>query len=85
MKRSLSLITLAASLLGSAWSCVCDLCAPLAVVVPTLPEGSDVRRRDLLAGHMPTQGPPTARLVRPQRDQRPGLRMFILPRNDFAY
>ena len=85
MTRGFSFVALALSLLGSARACLCDLCAPLGVVVPTLPEGSHVPRRDLLAGRMPTQAPPTARRVRPQRDQRPVLRMFTLPRNDFAY
>ena len=42
-------------------------------------------RRDLQQGHMPEQATPTGRVTRIQRDQRPALRMFTLPRNDFAF
>lgn len=42
-------------------------------------------RRDLQQGHMPEQVASTARVTRTERDQRPALRMFTLPRNDFAH
>lgn len=56
-----------------------DPVIPLTLAQPT-PE-----RRDLQQGHMPDQVASTARVTRAERDQRPTLRMFTLPRNDFAY
>ena len=34
---------------------------------------------------MPEQVASAARVTRTERDQRPALRMFTLPRNDFAH
>ncbi|MFC3860993.1 hypothetical protein ACFOPQ_09495 [Deinococcus antarcticus] len=42
-------------------------------------------RRDLQQDHMPEQVASAARVTRTERDQRPALRMFTLPRNDFAH
>lgn len=86
------LLTLAAALIGTAWSCTCAWCSSaisLGVAnyadPPTLATFNGLIRRDLLAGRMPQQAAPTERATRPRRDQRPGLRAFTLPRNDFAF
>lgn len=42
-------------------------------------------RADLLRPQPLALAAPTARAVRPTRDQRPALRLFTLPRADFAY
>lgn len=42
-------------------------------------------RRDLLQGQMPEQPAPTERVTRVQRDQRPQLLEFLVPRNNFAF
>lgn len=42
-------------------------------------------RADLLRPQPLTLAAPTQRSVRPTQDQRPGLRLFTLPRADFAY
>ncbi len=44
-----------------------------------------VQRQDLKRGEMPEQPAPRPTVARVTRDQRPGLRMFTLPRNDFAF
>ena len=86
------LLTLAAALIGTAWSCTCAWCSSAISLgianyadPPTVATFNNVIRRDLLAGRMPQQAAPTERATRPRRDQRPGLRAFTLPRNDFAF
>ena len=43
------------------------------------------QRLDLQHGHMPEQPTPRVTVASVTRDQRPWLRMFTTPRNDFAY
>ncbi|MBZ9712195.1 hypothetical protein [Deinococcus multiflagellatus] len=46
---------------------------------------AELQRADLAQSQMPMQAAPTQRTIRVTLDQRPALRMFTLPRNDFAY
>lgn len=91
MRHSLSsLMALAFAPLASAVCAAADVINGLVrrdtyLTAPPLEAFNEVRRRDLLEGQMPQQAAPTQKATRTTRDQRPGLRHFLLPRNDFAF
>lgn len=80
MKKSLGWLSLA-SILAYAADWTCDVYDLLKVTRVPLPQV----RRDLLEGHMPKQAAPTEQVTAQRRDQRPMLRRFTLPRNEFAF
>lgn len=88
---ALSLACLAAASALHGLGHALGLCAPPTLArggyaePPTLPAFNELRRRDLLQGHMPEQPAPREQATRVTRDQRPGLRAFTLPRTEFAF
>ena len=89
MKKTMLLSVL--SLLAAPFVSVADAlyavsCTARALLpAPTVSFPDAPQRRVLLEHGMPPQPSPTERAVRPQRDQRAGLRLFTLPRTDFAF
>lgn len=69
--------------LGGCLTSFASLCR--AELPPPTIKSVAVQRQDLLRGEMPEQPAPRPTMARVTRDQRPDLRMFTTPRNDFAY
>lgn len=95
MRRSGIVVILVGSLasVGNLWAGACDVVvtscrsfydylAPPYELVSLEPEllRADLRQPSPFAAAQPTE-----RSVRPVQDQRPALRLFTLPRADFAY